>query len=174
MDNSTIGREARCRNHTGPRCYGPREEDEEIGHRPVGSRNSGLPSRQSRVSSSDRLNDTEPIERRDLPKELVECLDELGITRDAWLKDRPCRACGRDPPTSKCNKLFVLTRKGREKYEESISVSCHVDGRHVVLMGHLCADGEEHVATDLLPMAEAGMVDADSLVPSRMVLALPH
>eukprot|EP00965_Chrysotila_dentata_P048626 1612971-Pleurochrysis_carterae.AAC.1 len=24
-------------------------------------------------------------------------------------------------------------------------------------MGHLCDDGEEHVATDLLPLAEAGM-----------------
>eukprot|EP00965_Chrysotila_dentata_P099374 3285163-Pleurochrysis_carterae.AAC.1 len=38
-------------------------------------------------------------------------------------------------------------------------------------MGHLCEDGEEHVATDLLPLAEAGMVDADGLIQSSMVLA---
>eukprot|EP00965_Chrysotila_dentata_P098917 3271686-Pleurochrysis_carterae.AAC.1 len=38
-------------------------------------------------------------------------------------------------------------------------------------MGHLCEDGEEHVATGLLPLAEAGMVDADGLIPSSVVLA---
>eukprot|EP00965_Chrysotila_dentata_P035384 1177241-Pleurochrysis_carterae.AAC.1 len=39
-------------------------------------------------------------------------------------------------------------------------------------MGHLCEDGEEHVATDLLPLAEAGMVDTIGLIQSRMVLAV--
>eukprot|EP00965_Chrysotila_dentata_P162241 5357678-Pleurochrysis_carterae.AAC.1 len=39
-------------------------------------------------------------------------------------------------------------------------------------MGHLCDDGEEHVATDLLPLAEAGMVDADGLIQSSMVLTV--
>eukprot|EP00965_Chrysotila_dentata_P152800 5050170-Pleurochrysis_carterae.AAC.1 len=38
-------------------------------------------------------------------------------------------------------------------------------------MGHLYEHGEEHVATDLLPLAEAGMVDANGLFPSSMVLA---
>eukprot|EP00965_Chrysotila_dentata_P151109 4994664-Pleurochrysis_carterae.AAC.1 len=37
-----------------------------------GSRSGGLPPRQSRDSSYDRLNDTEPIERRDLPRAVVE------------------------------------------------------------------------------------------------------
>eukprot|EP00965_Chrysotila_dentata_P221909 6192664-Pleurochrysis_carterae.AAC.1 len=122
------------------------------------SRNRGPPPRQSRDSSYGRFNDTEPIEKRDVSKELVERMNELGIT----------------DPTNKCNKLFVLTSKDRKKYEESykrvMSSGLTLDGKRVVLMAQLCADGEEHVATDLLPIAKAGMVNAEGLVPSSMVL----
>eukprot|EP00965_Chrysotila_dentata_P155395 5133676-Pleurochrysis_carterae.AAC.4 len=46
-----------------------------------------------------------------------------------------------------------------------------LDGKRVVLMGQLCADGDEHVATELLPIAEFGLINADGLAPSSMVLA---
>eukprot|EP00965_Chrysotila_dentata_P092480 3051782-Pleurochrysis_carterae.AAC.2 len=38
-------------------------------------------------------------------------------------------------------------------------------------MGQLCADGEENVATELLPIAESGLVNTEGLAPSSMVLA---
>eukprot|EP00965_Chrysotila_dentata_P155396 5133676-Pleurochrysis_carterae.AAC.5 len=47
-----------------------------------GGRGGGLPPRQSQDSSYDRFNDTEPIDKRDLPKEVVDRLEELGIEGD--------------------------------------------------------------------------------------------
>eukprot|EP00965_Chrysotila_dentata_P090893 2999554-Pleurochrysis_carterae.AAC.1 len=38
-------------------------------------------------------------------------------------------------------------------------------------MGQLSADGEEYVATELLPTAESGLVNTEGLAPSSMVLA---
>eukprot|EP00965_Chrysotila_dentata_P149224 4928257-Pleurochrysis_carterae.AAC.2 len=79
-------------------------------------------------------------------------------------------------PYQQVQQTFCADTQGsREVYEESykrvIFSGLTLDRKRVVLMGRLCADGDEHVATELLPIAEFGLVNADVLAPSSMVLA---
>eukprot|EP00965_Chrysotila_dentata_P141050 4662288-Pleurochrysis_carterae.AAC.2 len=76
-------------------------------------------SQQDRLKDGcDRLNDMEPIPPKDLPNEIRDALESANIKGDAYYKAKPCHVCGKPGhPTSKWNRLYVLTPEGRRKHQ---------------------------------------------------------
>eukprot|EP00965_Chrysotila_dentata_P025563 849950-Pleurochrysis_carterae.AAC.3 len=112
------------------------------GGRGAGSYAAGQNRQGRREDGYDRLNDTEPIPPKDFPSEIRAAFESANIRGDAYYNKKPCRVCGKPGhPTSKCNRLYVLTPEGRKTSQASCervkSMGVQIDGKRVANLAHL-------------------------------------
>ena len=97
-----------------------------------------------------------------MPKEIRDAFESANIRGDAYYKAKPCRVCGKPGhPTSKCNRLYVLTPEGRKKYQASYervkSMGVQIDGKRVANFAHL-SDLDDYARVEVQQALPAGEI----------------